>query len=89
MTTPSNTVIAREILRLCALRGAGKSICPSEVARALAAEEQVWRRLMPEIRLIGHVLAEEGGIAILQKGERADTDRIKGPIRFALPGTIH
>ena len=35
------------ILRLTAQRGAGKSICPSEVARALRPD---WQPLMPVVR---------------------------------------
>ncbi|MFC7689310.1 DUF3253 domain-containing protein [Paeniroseomonas aquatica] len=36
MSIPTEASIAAEILRLTAERGPDKSICPSEVARALA-----------------------------------------------------
>lgn len=77
--------IAREILRLCQRRGVGKTICPSEVARSLVKEDETWRALMAEIRAVGRVLAEAGGIAVTQGGHIVDPERVRGAIRFCLP----
>jgi len=76
-----DATIARELLAQVALRGAGRSICPSEVARALAAD---WRALMPRVREVARGLAREGRIVITQGGETRDADgEWRGPIRIA------
>ena len=49
--------IRQTILALAAERGAEKTLCPSEVARALRAEEETWRALMPQVRQVAQALA--------------------------------
>lgn len=73
-----------EILRLTAMRGAGKSICPSEVARSLSP--QGWRELMPAVRQAAAELQDEGRIQVTQGGEKADARSARGPVRLAVPG---
>ncbi|MEQ9176988.1 MAG: DUF3253 domain-containing protein [Roseovarius indicus] len=80
--SPPRDRIAEEILRLCDARGRGKTICPSEVARALADE---WRALMPEVRDVARGLAEEGRIAVYRKGEVVSDHDTGGVIRLGLP----
>lgn len=70
------------ILALAAARGADKSICPSEAARALDAEG--WRRLMPAVRAAAVDLAKAGRIVILRKGKPVDPEAFKGVYRLAL-----
>ncbi|HEY9736766.1 MAG TPA: DUF3253 domain-containing protein [Trichocoleus sp.] len=65
-------------------RGAGKTICPSEVARALAGES--WRDLMPLVRSVGANLTAEGKIITLQKGQVVDSKQVRGPIRYSQLG---
>lgn len=84
MTSPSDDEIAREIVRQCLARGASKSICPSEVARTLAADTTEWRQWMPDVRRVADVLRAEGRIAVLQRGKAVDAVSTKGPIRFSL-----
>jgi len=75
--------IAEEILRQTAARGAGKSICPSEVARALEPDETAWRRLMMPVREAAIRLAREGRIEVLRKGKPVDpAAEIRGVIRL-------
>lgn len=75
--------ITAEILRQTAARDAGRSICPSEVARALLPEGDTWRRLMGPIRAAAVDLAREGRIEILRKGKPIDPDQeIRGVIRL-------
>jgi hypothetical protein len=75
--------IAAEILRQTAARGADGSISPSEVARALAPEEEAWRRLLGPIRAAAIRLAREGRIEVLRKGRPADpAGGIRGVIRL-------
>ena len=59
----------------------GTTCCPSEVARALAAD---WRPLMAPLRRVALELAAAGHIAVLQKGSPAGPEP-RGPIRLALP----
>jgi hypothetical protein len=70
------------ILRLVAERGAGKSICPSEAARAAAPGDPDWHRLMPQVRAAAVGLARKGRITILRKGKPADPDGFKGVYRL-------
>ncbi len=73
--------ISAEILRQVNERGTGRSICPSEVARALAP---VWQPLMGPVRRVAVGLAKAHQIEILRKGKPADPDDIKGVIRLRL-----
>ncbi|WP_147108604.1 DUF3253 domain-containing protein [Tateyamaria sp. syn59] len=63
-------------------RRAGKTICPSEVARVLTQE---WRLLMPDVRRVAQTLADDGNIAITQKGNPVNALTARGPVRLGLP----
>jgi len=77
--------VAQAILRLCTARGPAKSICPSEVARALAgSDETVWRFLMPTVRREAFRLAEAGAIEVLRKGKPATQAEARGVIRLRI-----
>ncbi len=71
--------IEAAILRLVTERGPGRSICPSEVARAL---EPDWQRLMGAIRRAAIGLAQAGRIEILRKGRTVPPEGVKGVIRL-------
>ena len=80
--------IAATIDRLLARRGPGKTICPSEVARQLAADEGVaepeqWRALMPAVRRVAGERAAAGDLVITQRGEPVDSATARGPVRIA------
>jgi Protein of unknown function (DUF3253) len=66
------------ILDLALQRGRGKSLCPSEVARALAPN---WRALMPEVRTVAATMPE---IMATQGGTEVDPRSARGPIRLRL-----
>ncbi|MEL7487083.1 MAG: DUF3253 domain-containing protein [Pseudomonadota bacterium] len=70
------------IIDLVEARGAEKSICPSEAARRLDADD--WRNLMPTVRAAAARLADEGRVVVMQRGEAVDPRAAKGPIRIAL-----
>ena len=60
-----------ESIRQCLLtqvrqRGIHKTICPSEVARALGGEQ--WRDLMEPVRTVGRELVAEGKIVVARSG---------------------
>ena len=82
-----NSQLRQTILMLTAERGSGKSICPSEAARAIAgSDEKQWRLLMKPLRAQAVVMAKAGEVVILRKGKPVDPDDFKGVYRLASPG---
>ena len=77
------TEIETTLLRLLAARGAGKTICPSEVARVVDPDD--WRALMPSVRAAAAKLQSEGKVAVTQRGDMVDPGTAKGPIRIGNP----
>ena len=75
-----------EILRLLQARGAGKTICPSEAARAVAASEEraAWEPLMEPARAAARRLVAAHRIEITQGGHVVDASTAKGAIRLRL-----
>lgn len=72
--------IEAAILDAVAARGAGRSICPSEVARAL---DEDWRALMPQVRAAAARLSAAGRLRVTQRGAAVDALTARGPIRLA------
>ena len=86
MTEPDEATITAEILRQTAARGPAKSICPSEVARALAGgDEGPWRPLMTPVREAAVALLKAGEIEILRKGKPVPPEQVRGVIRLRRP----
>jgi hypothetical protein len=85
---PTDADIAEAIEALLAARAASSSICPSEVARRLRADE--WRSLMPAVRRVAATMAAAGRLRITQ-GEAAVLPQalldgaVRGPIRLRRP----
>lgn len=77
--------IAAVILQLCMQRGTGKTICPSEAARALTGKEGAWREQMEHVRRVASVLVQDGRIEVTQRGNPVDPNTAQGPIRLGLP----
>ena len=90
---PRTDPIAQQIFDLLAARGPGKSICPSEAARAMQAAHgkanasaEAWRRYLAPVRQQALHLARRGEILILRKGKPVDPHKpVKGVVRLALP----
>jgi hypothetical protein len=80
-TAPQRQEIEERITAMVDERGAGKTICPSEVARSLAGDGD-FRPLMPDVREAAAALAERGEIAVTQKGRPVDARGARGPIRL-------
>jgi hypothetical protein len=81
-----STHIETKMLSLIAARGPDKTICPSDVARAIAgSESSAWGRLMIPIRRVAVRLASEGRIVILRKGKPVDPADFKGVYRLGAP----
>jgi hypothetical protein len=79
--TPSDKAICDTLLSLALARGAGKSFCPSEAARALGPD---WRALMPDIRRVAAQMQSEGVLQATQAGHPVQPNTAKGPIRLRL-----
>lgn len=75
------TRMAAVVRTLLRHRGEDKTICPSDVARAVGGDG--WRPLMPLARDVAADLAEQGLVEVRQGGQRVDLDTVKGPIRIA------
>ncbi|KAF7505678.1 hypothetical protein GJ744_000527 [Endocarpon pusillum] len=90
--SPSLDPATPHLNRLLDSRAFPKTICPSEVARALSAAElqragvTSWRDLMPAMRERAFELRDEGVLEILQKGEILPVSQTMqqtvGPIRL-------
>jgi len=83
--TPTDDEIAQAIEALLRSRAATSSICPSDAARRLRADE--WRPLMPAIRRVAATLARDGRLQITQGDRQLDAGAIergevRGPIRL-------
>jgi len=84
--TPTEQQAEVAILLLVTQRGVGKSICPSEAARAL---DPAWQSQLTLVRRAAVRLALAGRIHILRKGQPVDTQLLEkagvhGVIRLRL-----
>lgn len=72
--------LERAIDELLDHRRAGATICPSEAARRVGADE--WRDLMPAARAAAGRLADAGSVEVTQGGEVVDVATARGPVRI-------
>lgn len=81
-TDPAEQVVLDTLIAA----GAGKSICPTQAARALAGNpaDETWRRSLAPVRLAAQRLAKAGKIEILRKGKPISPDVLHGVIRLRL-----
>lgn len=78
---PADADIEATILELLAARDPGKTICPSEAARALFGDH-AFRPHMPEVRDVAFALADAGRLEVTQRGAVVDGRTARGPIRL-------
>lgn len=64
-------------------RSASASVCPSEAARAVGADD--WSKLMEPARMAARRLVAAGRAEITQGGQVVDPSKSKGPIRVRRP----
>ncbi len=83
---PSPERITETMLDLLAACGTGKSISPTDVARALGGPHpDGWGPLMVPVRRVAVAMAQAGRVAILRKGKPVDDlDAVKGVVRYRL-----
>ncbi|WP_210348932.1 DUF3253 domain-containing protein [Aurantimonas marina] len=83
---PNSAAIINAIEAAIASRGDSKSVCPSEVARALVgSDEKLWRQLMKPIRAEAVKLADAGRLEIRRKGKTVNPRDFRGVYRLAAP----
>ncbi|WP_295530663.1 DUF3253 domain-containing protein [uncultured Pseudacidovorax sp.] len=79
---PTDATVRLAIADLLSQRAAEATVCPSEVARALSAEN--WRPLMPQVRAVAIDMARQGRLEIRQRGTALSPDaELHGPIRLS------
>ena len=77
MERPDPGILEAAILTL--LDGRRGTICPSEVARALAND---WRPLMEPVRDAVRRLVAHDLVVVTQRGRAVDANTARGPIRI-------
>ncbi len=80
-----NADIESAIATLLAARGAGRTICPSEAARAVFGDG-AFRPHMAAVREVAFGLADAGAIEVTQRGAVVDGRSARGPIRLRRAG---
>lgn len=70
-----------QILALLEARGAGKTICPSELLSEVDKQDSA---MMEKVRQSARLLVAEGKIQITQNNHVVDPSTAKGPIRLRL-----
>lgn len=82
MNEVQRQTLEEAIMALLAERREGRTICPSEAARAVGGQN--WRDHMPLAREAAAALAAGGRVDVLQKGEPVDALKARGAIRLRL-----
>lgn len=90
----TDEALERAMAALLRERGAGKSICPSEAARAVGGPGDDgegngrggWRELMEPARMAARRLVSQGVAEMTQGGKAVDPSSAKGPVRVRLRG---
>ncbi|MDF2811292.1 MAG: hypothetical protein K0S56_2323 [Microvirga sp.] len=74
------------MLELVTERGAGRTVGPTEIARALGGDKpEGWGPLMQPVRHTAVRLMKEGRLTILRKGRPVDPEDFKGVYRLTVP----
>ncbi|MEL7231090.1 MAG: DUF3253 domain-containing protein [Pseudomonadota bacterium] len=80
---PKGSPVTLAILDLITLRGPGKTICPTEAAKAVSPYN--WRKVLPDVRASAIKLAVAEKASIYRKGKPVDPLDFKGVYRIGLP----
>ena len=76
--------IERTIVDLLSRRDPGKTICPSDAARALGGDDG-FRELMGDVRAVAREMVARGELEVTQRGQVVDPAAARGAIRLRLP----
>lgn len=83
-------LIEETILALAGGCDRGKTICPMEAAKAIAAaagREGAWHTCLGAVRRTAVALAKHGRLVIYRKGKPVDPDDFRGVYRLGLPAS--
>jgi len=83
MTDPIEAAIFEKLSAVDPRGDNGKSIEPSDVAKALQPEQ--WQRMLPKVRGTALGLMRQGRLTITKKGKAVDASAFKGVIRLRYP----
>lgn len=78
-----SALAAQAIRDVMASRGPGKTLCPSEAARALAGADGDWRARMDEVHAATDALLAEHAVLLSWQGKRLQER--DGPYRIGTP----
>ncbi len=81
--SPADRALEQRILGMLSERARDASLCPSEVARAVAPDD--WRPWMEPVRRAARRLVDAGAVEITQNGRVVDPSSARGAIRIRLP----
>lgn len=77
------------IVSLCAERADGRTICPTDAAKAYASargeDDLAWRSHLVEVRQTAVRLALAGRLVITRKGKPVDPEDFRGVYRLGAP----
>ena len=79
----SDREIEGTIRALLERRAPGKTICPSDAARALGGDDG-FRPLMEPVRAAARAMVARGELEVTQSGRVVDPDSARGAIRLRL-----
>ncbi len=79
----TDEALEQSIRDLLAARARGKTICPSDAARAVGpTEDEGWRELMEPARRAARRMVAAGEVVVTQGGKVVDPSTAKGAIRI-------
>ncbi|MGE3642319.1 MAG: DUF3253 domain-containing protein [Beijerinckiaceae bacterium] len=86
---PQKRTLEQVISDLCRVQGPDKTICPTDAAKAFAAErgedDLGWRKWLQQVRSTAVGMTRKGELVIYRKGKPADPDTFRGVYRLGLP----
>ena len=80
MNDPIEAAIFEKLAKADPKNVGGKSIEPSDVAKALQPEQ--WQRMLPKVRATALGLMRQGKLTITKKGKPVDPDNFRGVTRL-------
>ncbi len=88
-STHAPAALESVIVDLCVNMPAGRTICPTDAAKAFAAErgedDLAWRSHLHEVRRAAVKLALSGRLVIYRKGKPVDPSDFRGVYRLGAP----
>jgi hypothetical protein len=88
-STPPPAALETVIWDLCAQSPAGRTICPTDAAKAFATtrgeDDLAWRSYLQDVRRTAVRLALSGRLVIYRKGKPVDPSDFRGVYRLGTP----